>query len=339
MNSILNVESIKSGANIGPALIKAAGIPELPLLNKSEVKGFTYATGYGGPGIGGIGVTAAGGQCKFNLDIGDLQGKIHRQNWDAPYVQMDAMKASPQSVSDYIVPFGHSAIGQGTLDALLLSPCCQDISIANPRKTLFSPRNKLLLDCVRLIGGDTGFRPKVALVENVFNLASPAMSPLLGVFLNLCDTLTDYYYEYGVFNALDYLTPQPRRRILIQFTRKDVGRPVWAEPTTPTMAYSSLNLSAILPYVVGFRIGKNGKLKPASQPINTITTGGGIWLKLVDGTERPMTVAEGKLLSTIPEWFNLEGITRNEAFLLMGNAIMPNFIQPFVEKIRDELLS
>ena len=211
MNSILNVESIKGGANIGPALIKAAGIPELSLLNQKEVKGFTYGGGYGGPGIGGIGVAAAGGQCKFNLDIGDLQGKIHRQNWDAPYVQMDAMKASPQTVSDYIVPLGHSAIGQSTLDALLLSPCCQDISIANPRKTLFSPRNKLLLDCVRLIGGDTGFRPKVALVENVFNLANPAMSPLLGVFLNLCDTLTDYYYEYGVFNSLDFLTPQPRR--------------------------------------------------------------------------------------------------------------------------------
>jgi site-specific DNA-cytosine methylase len=337
MNELLNVESIQSGANIGPAPIKAAGIPELSLLNQNKVKGFTYATCYGGPGIGGIGVTAAGGQCKFNLDIGDLQGEVHRRNWDAPYVQMDAMKASPESISDYIVPLGHSAIGQSDLDALLLSPCCQDISIANPTKTLFSPRNKLLLDCVRLIGGDTGFRPKMALVENVFNLANPAMSPLLGVFLNLCDSLTDYYYELGVYNSLDFMTPQPRRRILIQFVRKDIGRPVW--PKATTVDYSSLNLNAVLPYVEGFRISKNKTYTSANQPINTITTGGRLWVKLIDGTERLLTVDEGKLLSTVPTWFNLEGIRRSEAFLLLGNAIMPNFIQPFFEIIRDELLS
>ena len=195
----------------------------------------------------------------------------------------------------------------------------------------------MLLDCVRLIGGDTGFRPKVALVENVFNLANPAMSPLLDVFLNLCDGLKDYYYEYGVYNSLDFMTPQPRRRILIQFVRKDVGRPVWPKPTTTD--YSSLNLNAVLPHVVGFRTGKKKAFTSADKPINTITTGGALWVKLIDGTERMLTVDEGKLLSTVPAWFNLEGIRRSEAFLLLGNAIMPNFIQPFFEIIRDELLS
>ncbi len=336
MSTILNVETIQRGASFGPAGIKAAGIPELQLLTQKHSKEFTYGTAYGGPSIGGNGVTAAGGVCQFNNDIGELQGIVHCKNSNAPFVKMDATLLSPPTVSEALTAMGYLPIAPEFLDFLLLSPCCQDISIANPRKTIFSDRNKLLLDCVRLIGGDTGFKPKVALVENVFNLASLSMLPLMSVFLNRCDELKDYYFEYGIFNALDYLTPQPRRRILIQFVRKDVGRPVWPEPTTRD--YSSLNLCAILPYVVGFRIGKKGKLKPASQPINTITTGGGIWLKLVDGTERPMTVAEGKLLSTIPAWFNLEGITRNEAFLLMGNAIMPNFIQPFVEKIRDELL-
>ncbi len=336
MSELVNVATIQGGASLGLTGIKAAGKPELSLLTPKQVKGFTYATGYGGPGIGGIGVTAAGGQCLFNNDIGDVQGVVHRKNWDAPYIQMNALEASPKSVSECLTSMGYSPIAPGFLDLLLLSPCCQDISIANPHRTLFSYRNKLLLDCVRLIGGDTGFKPKVALIENVFNLNNLNMLPLLAVFLNRCDALKDYYYDYGVFNALDYLTPQPRRRILIQFTRRDVGRPVWPAPTTRD--YSSLNLNAILPYVVGFRIGKNGKLKPANQPINTITTGGGIWLKLIDGTERRMTVAEGKLLSTIPAWFNLEELTHSEAFLLMGNAIMPNFIQPFVEKIRDELL-
>jgi len=337
MSELVNLETIQGGASFGLTGIKAAGKPELSLLTPKHVKGFTYATGYGGPGIGGIGVTSAGGECQFNLDFGELQGVVHRRNSDAPYIQMDALEASPKSVSACLTAMGYSPIAPEFLDLLLLSPCCQDISIANPHKTLFSPRNKLLLDCVRLIGGDTGFRPKVAIIENVFNLANPNMSPLLAVLLNLCDGLTDYHYEFGIFNALDFKVGQPRRRILIQFVRKDVGMPVWPEYTT--MDYSSLNLNAILPYVVGFRIGKNGKLKPASHPINTITTGGGIWLKLVDGTERQMTVAEGKLLSTIPAWFNLEGIKRSEAFLLMGNAIMPDFIQAFVEKIRAGLLS
>jgi len=100
---------------------------------------------------------------------------------------------------------------------------CQDISIAGSQKGLLNDdgtktRSGLFFDALRIIEHT---QPKVAIAENVKNLASKKFSKQFSIVL---DSLEDAGYNnyWKILNAKDYEIPQNRERIIIVSIRKDL---------------------------------------------------------------------------------------------------------------------
>lgn len=119
---------------------------------------------------------------------------------------------------------GPPATGEGLLAALGLSkpvdlvcggPPCQSFSIRGKMLALEDSRGTLVFDFARLVG-EIG--PKAFIFENVANLASSTMAPVLGELLKRFAKL-GYRTTHGVLLAADYGVAQNRKRLFIVGSR------------------------------------------------------------------------------------------------------------------------
>lgn len=100
---------------------------------------------------------------------------------------------------------------------------CQDISIAGKQKGLFNEdgtktRSGLFFEALRIIEETC---PRVAIAENVKNLAGKAFKKQFDIVLNSLE-LAGYNNYWAVLNAKDFGIPQNRERVFIVSIRKDI---------------------------------------------------------------------------------------------------------------------
>ena len=100
---------------------------------------------------------------------------------------------------------------------------CQDISIAGKKRGFVGEdgkktRSGLFFDALRII---EHCKPKVAIAENVKNLASKSMKGIFDIVLNSLNE-AGYNCYWKVMNAADYGIPQSRERVIIVSIRKDI---------------------------------------------------------------------------------------------------------------------
>lgn len=108
---------------------------------------------------------------------------------------------------------------------------CQDISVAGKQKGLFNEggsltRSGLFFEALRIIEET---KPKVAIAENVKNLASKKFNAQFQVVLASL-TAAGYNNYYAVLNAKHYGVPQNRERVIIVSIRKDIDNGIFKFP-------------------------------------------------------------------------------------------------------------
>lgn len=101
---------------------------------------------------------------------------------------------------------------------------CQDISLAGKQKGLFNEdgtqtRSGLFFEALRIIEET---KPRVAIAENVKNLASKKFSEQFKIVLDSLE-VAGYNNYWKVLNAKDYGIPQNRERVFIVSIRKDIN--------------------------------------------------------------------------------------------------------------------
>jgi hypothetical protein len=203
----------------------------------------------------------------------------------------------------------------------------------------------LFLDCPRIV---QQFKPKVAIIEDVQGLLDDIMLPLLTLFVSRCRQLSDYNFEYRILNANDYGVPQVRRRFVAMLVRKDVGMPVFPEPTTKD--YEALYLNRLFPNVVAFDaggtrkkvfskgtgefIGLSNKWVHANQPCGTLTaTAGEKFLDIKTGIRK--ITRDERIILCGAQGMNFDDVTDRELDFVTGNGIMPPFMEAICKKIAD----
>ena len=307
---------------------------------------FKFASVYSGGGFGSHGAHKAGGEEIFAIDFNKTAEKVFTKNFPkVPFFNMNALDVTFQKM----IELGLNNRDISNIDILLLSPPCTGISKRNLYRHPFLPVNMLLLDCVRIV---SEFKPKVAIIENVNGLLDEVMKPLFDLLVSKCNSLVDYNFDYRILNANDYGVPQSRKRFVGMFVRKDVGQPVFPEPSTKD--YKALYLNRLFPDVVGFDaggsrkkinsnstgevIGKKAKWKHTNQACGTLTaTAGEMFLDIKRGTRK--ISRDERLIICAAQDMNFEGITDREVDFVSGNGIMPPFMEAICNRLADEYFS
>jgi len=304
---------------------------------------FKFASVYSGGGLGSFGAHKAGGKEVFAVDFDKTAENVFRKNFpDAPFFNMNALGVSFHKM----IELGLKENDIRNIDILLLSPPCTGISRRNIHRHPFNPVNMLLLDCPRLVNE---FKPKVAIIENVDSLLDDIMKPLLELLLAKCQALTDYNFEFRILNANDYGVPQSRKRFVLILVRKDIGVPVFPEPTTTD--YEALYLNRLFPDVIGFDaggirkklyskttgevIGIQNKWKHTNQTCGTLTATAGEKFKDIKTGIRNIRPDERLIICGAQE-MNFEGINPRDVDFVTGNGIMPPFMEAICENLANK---
>lgn len=104
-----------------------------------------------------------------------------------------------------------SAVGASRIDLVCGGPPCQSFSIRGKREGLKDARGTLVFDFARLVGE---IRPKAFIFENVANLASGPMRPVLDELIARFVS-AGYQCSWDVLTASDYGVAQNRKRLFI----------------------------------------------------------------------------------------------------------------------------
>lgn len=108
---------------------------------------------------------------------------------------------------------------------------CQDISISGRQQGLFNDdgtqtRSGLFFEALRIIEAT---KPKVAIAENVKNLASKRFNAEFQVVLASLES-AGYNNYWAILNAKDFGVPQNRERVFVVSIRKDIDTGVFEFP-------------------------------------------------------------------------------------------------------------
>ena len=106
------------------------------------------------------------------------------------------------------------------VDIIIGGPPCQGFSIANLKRDILDPRNKLFLEYVKFV---RLIKPKIFILENVKGLLSLNKGQTKDAILFLFSEL-GYNIEYQVLNSADYGIPQKRQRVFFVGVRSDLNK-------------------------------------------------------------------------------------------------------------------
>lgn len=150
-------------------------------------------------GIGGfrLGFESVGCECVFASEIDEHACEMYELNFgDNP--KCDITKLNPANVPDF--------------DILCAGFPCQTFSICGKQKGFYDDaRGTLFFDICRILEEK---KPKVFVLENVFNLEKHDSGRTLTIMLSVLSEL-GYTVVYKVLNARNFGVPQNRERIVI----------------------------------------------------------------------------------------------------------------------------
>lgn len=203
------------------------------------------------------------------------------------------------------------------------------------------------------------YSPKVVVFENVRGMLYRNYAYLQAIIRNLKEL--GYIVEYKLLNAVRYGVPQNRERLFVIAHRggwrlpraASLGKPFTAGDALGELAYQiPSNARFVKPsmdvYIAKYeRASKciNPRDLHLHRPSRTVTcrnlcgaTGDMLRLRLPDGRRRMLTVREGALLQSFPDWFQFAG-NEDSQFNQIGNAVPPLLAKAVAESVMECLKS
>lgn len=162
--------------------------------------GFTFIDLFAGIGGFRLGMEKAGGRCLFSSEINSSCIQTYQKNFsETPFPDVRQVKA--EMLPDF--------------DLLCAGFPCQAFSLAGKQLGFNDTRGTLIFDVFRIIKAKN---PKVVVLENVKNLIHHDKGNTFKVIKKNLEEL-GYIVSWKILNAVDFLTPQNRERIIIVATQ------------------------------------------------------------------------------------------------------------------------
>jgi DNA (cytosine-5)-methyltransferase 1 len=254
----------------------------------------------------------------------------------------------------------------GKIDHLDGSPPCQGFSTAGRRRVTDS-RNDLVLENIRLI---REIRPRTFLIENVSGMAKGNMKGLFKLYTTEMKA-SGYSVRCMLMNAKNYGVPQSRKRLIWIGVRDDLG----IEPSFPPPSKSLITAKDALAetkntegemewakrivstelckkYLKLVRMGENASKyhpkghwfgfhrlhsgRPSPTVVKTVFAGGNNIIHWAE--DRNITISELKRLCSFPDEFRFpENMKFEDGWGMLGNAVMPKFMEALARHIRETI--
>ena len=225
---------------------------------------------------------------------------------------------------------------------------CQGFSVANMKRTVDDPRNKLYRELVRVVHAK---RPRYFIGENVKGLASMGGGQTLAQIIEEFE-IVGYRVKYQVLNAADYGVPQLRQRLLIVGSRRDqpeipffplpthahpdrakgLGLKSWITAGEALIHFPEPTKEIDIPnhecskYKLLFNGHLGHRYIDPAKPAPTVTARGdergGVVVLHHPGNHRRMTARELAAIQSFPDDFVFEG-TKTSAYRQIANAVPP----------------
>lgn len=240
-----------------------------------------------------------------------------------------------KTISQYVYDELKIALKIGEVDVIHGGPPCQDFSKCNNHRSVYSLKNKLIFQLLRII---KEIKPKVGLIEQVPDLISPKFKTTWNKVMAELNSMTEYVWDYKVMNAMNYGARQNRKRLIIMLVRRDLGVGAsFPAPMEPDL--SKVAVHSLLPAVYHFSPGQFGdEIKCArSNVFCTMTASGSEKFYGFDGKRRELTIGERLVLSEL-EGLRLDGISMTHQKRLVGNMVQVSFAEALFRHIRHTIL-
>jgi DNA (cytosine-5)-methyltransferase 1 len=236
-------------------------------------------------------------------------------------------------------------------DIVIGGPPCQPFSVGGHQLGLDDSRDGFPV----FISAIEQLKPSLWLFENVRGLLYRNRWYLDQIITRL--ERLGYIVEYHVLNAMHYLVPQSRERIIVVGHKGGFGFPdrrkcqISAGIALGQMAFLAPSDGKYLTpsmdeYVAKYELASKC-ITPRDlhldRPARTLTcrnlagaTGDMQRIRLPDGRRRRLTVREAARLQSFPDWFSFRGGEISQ-FNQIGNAVPPMFAKALAESVADYL--
>ena len=304
---------------------------------------------FAGCGGSSLGYQWAGFKELLAIDWDSRAVESFRANFQCPVWKDDIAKVS----GDEILRFCN--LTKGELDILDGSPPCQGFSTAGKQRVT-DPRNELPYQFLRLVNE---LKPRVFVMENVPGMVRGRVKGLF-VEIMLAAKALPYRVKCKRMNSKYYGVPQARERLIFIGVRNDLEiEPCYPAPTLtlistkealrtvkepgpsiePRSPFIRSVISRLRPGDGADKFHKNKSFFNTrrahyDKPCQTITSMPCIIHPIEN---RYLTINECKILCSFPEEW-ITGDSFNNSWHLLGNAVMPKFMEAIATAIRINIL-
>ena len=333
------------GNSVPPNLMKAIAenIREAPFMKGIEKP--TVVSTFAGCGGSSLGYKMAGFKELLAVEWEQNAVDTFRLNFpDVPVYHGDITKLTGAECMRL------AGIKKGSLDVLDGSPPCQGFSTAGKRK-YDDPRNSLFKEYARLLNE---LQPKVFVMENVTGMVKGCMKQ---AYLTIIKTLRECGYKANgeVLNAMYFIVPQSRQRVIIIGVRNDLKiepshpKPA-SKPTGPKkennpqekwltekeneQARAHKARHEAKGNGFGFQLLTERKPSP-TWPKTQILQTSPLWEE-IDGKLRAPSLIELKRIASYPDDFKFTSY--DKAWARIGNSVPPNLMKAIAEHIKINIL-
>ena len=168
-----------------------------------NIKGLKFIDLFAGIGGFHLALNSFGAKCVFSSEWDKEAKKVYQENFEVePFG--DITKIDEKEIPKHDIICGGFP--------------CQAFSISGKQRGFEDSRGTLFFDIVRIANHH---KPKVLLLENVFNFEKHDNGNTLKTVLRLLDSI-GYETHYKVLNAVNYGIPQTRRRIYFVCFNKEL---------------------------------------------------------------------------------------------------------------------
>lgn len=194
---------------------------------KATNKPLTYISLFSSAGVGCYGFKQAGFECIASVEIIQRRLTIQRHNekcrYETGYIADDITDERTKQKIREEIKLWEVSHGVKDVDALIATPPCQGMSVANHKKGDELGRNSLIVESIKLVDE---IRPKFFLFENVRAFLNSLCTDIDGKDNNIREAIElnlggKYNIHYQVINFKDYGNPSSRTRTLVLGVRKD----------------------------------------------------------------------------------------------------------------------
>lgn len=186
----------------------------------------TYISLFSGAGVGCHGFQSEGFECIAANELIERRLNIQKYNgkcrYESAYVHGDITSEEVKNQIRRELAFWREVHGVERLDALIATPPCQGMSVANHKKGNELARNSLVAESIRLV---KEFGPRFFLFENVRTFLNSICTDLDGKDKKIREAIEinlggEYNIHCRLINFKDYGVPSSRTRTLILGVRK-----------------------------------------------------------------------------------------------------------------------